>query len=66
MPPEITREEAVKIIESQFENPMARVVIAFAGKWYDVRGLSDAEFESFTKTLIGDQTVEIRHKDVEL
>lgn len=65
-PREIPLDEATAIIEAHQGGPMTRVVVAFAGKWYDVRECSEEEFQAFIQSLVGDKAVEIKHVDVEI
>jgi hypothetical protein len=50
---EITREEANRVIADASGGPMQKVVICYAGKWYDIRGMKDDELNKFIISLVG-------------
>ena len=60
-PPEITREEANKLIANQAGKPMETLVMNYQGKWWDIRGMKNSDVQEFIGTLIGDKRVDVRH-----
>lgn len=50
---EISREDANEIMFAHRDLPQQKVVICFAGKWYDIRELSFEEIEEFISYLTG-------------
>ena len=57
-PKQITREQANEIIKDQAHKPSAKVTIAYRGKWYDIRGVSEDELETFITGLMGRKITE--------
>lgn len=49
---EITREQANDIIKEHWNKPVQKVVICYAGKWYDIRNSTEAEIQKFITKLI--------------
>lgn len=40
---EITREQANEILIESRKGPMKKCTICYAGKWYDIRGMSESD-----------------------
>lgn len=49
----ITREEANRIIGEARRGEFQRVVICYAGQWYDIRGMKEDEIQKAIISLIG-------------
>lgn len=50
---EITRERAEEIMRQHMNGPQQQVVIAYGGKWYDIRGYSPTDIEALITDLMG-------------
>jgi uncharacterized protein YcfL len=54
-PIEITREHANEIIAEHMKLQHQRVVICYRSRWYDIRGMSDAQVSEFTEKLLNEK-----------
>jgi len=61
-PTEITREEADRILVKMSHGTEQRCVLCYAGKWYDIRGMSDKALLLFQSKLTGIPIDEIYKK----
>lgn len=66
LPPEITRERAGELIRAQYGRPMATVAMAYAGRWWDVRGMSKAEVDQAILEITGLAAAELERKHIDI
>lgn len=55
LPPKISREEAVRILEAQQNKPHAVVTACYKGDWYDLRGMTEQQRQIFLIEMLADK-----------